>query len=519
MAFTSSLIIALVAHRANAACSGIISTIPAGLPCNYDNFIKNLVSGCTVDELGFANAATAIADLCLYDGPVQFMEINGYYQLDKRYFNGGGPLIDGPAPFHIEASRILRFEGNLADSTLINWPEYDAIVDYNEGVHRYPPNFNLVDSCQLNTVMCCFIDDVDDNGFQANDSTTDVCRHDLSNSPKSNHIKDGWSIFPNAEAPTHCVGFTWEDGEESDIFKGNALYDVSLRNTAIKGYYKSIPGAPLCGCIEQMPVVEKADCRTATGGQISYSFTVDDETGKVSAHNSVDVTYEDCADGRDLKGHFKVKHAENADAIDEHLVGEGGCAADNELYLNNEKFLQPQAHASKYLTITEEDGWKLVVGEGIRFQPPNIDDEAQDTEFRHLINGGCTNPDNSPRPCIIRRFCDSCSLDTHRDIYYKRITEIPPFGTEANTVYFLDLFMNNWFNAPANVLNADFELYSTYEDALRGTNKWVWCNYNDPGIGFPRDCRPGSNSSPNQWNSYVRDGGTANHHAFYVELP
>ncbi|EED87460.1 predicted protein [Thalassiosira pseudonana CCMP1335] len=529
---TTSLAIALLVHNANSQCttSGTISTF-SGKECNRALFEANLVDGCTVADLfdtTTVDADTQIADLCKYDAPVQFVEINGYYQLDKRYFNGGGPLIDSAEPFGVEAGRILRFDANSGGNTLIGWPEYAALVGYNAqelsteenpelGDHGYPPNFDIVNSCDLNTVMCCFIDDVADTGFAAEDSTTDVCRHDLLNSPKANHIKDGWSVFPNAETSTHCVGFTWEDGADSDLFKGNALYDISLRNTANKGYIKSIPGAPLCGCIEQMPIVEKADCRTATGGDITFTFTHDAETGEVTASNVVDVTYADCAEA-DLAAHIKATHPTFADAIDMHLVGDGGCAADLTTYLNDEQFLVAGTHATKYKSITEADGWKFVAGEGIRFLPPKIDAEAADAEFRALINAGCKDDGDVDRPCLIRRFCDSCSSETHRDIYYKRLTPIPEFGEAEGQVYFLDLFLNNWNSQPANVLNTDFELYSTYEDAIAGTNGWKKCNYNDAGVGFPRDCGPEWNIG-SQWNSYIRDGASANNHGFYVELP
>ena len=40
--------------------------------------------------------------------------------------------------------------------------------------------------------MCCFVDDSKGNNFKAKeDSTTDVCRHNLPTSPQSNHIKGG----------------------------------------------------------------------------------------------------------------------------------------------------------------------------------------------------------------------------------------------------------------------------------------------------------------------------------------
>jgi hypothetical protein len=510
-----SLILSTLIYQSNAACpTGPISTFSG--PCNLASFEANLVTDCTLADLNFENATKDISNLCEYEAPVQFVEINGYYQLDKRYFNGGGPLIDGPRRFDIEAGRILRFEENYGDSTLISWPEYEATLGYNNNEHGYSPNFDLQDSCDLNTVMCCYIDDVYGSGFQEGDSTTDVCRHDLSNSPKANHINEGWSIFPNDGSNAHCVGFSWVDGEDSDVFKGNALYDVSLRTTVNKGYYKSIPGAPLCGCIEQMPIVETADCRTATGGDITYTFSYDEETGRVTVSNSVDITYADCEEG-DLASHYKAKHPDTAEAIDEHFVAD--CAADLKEYLNEEQFLIQKPHANKYIDITEESGWKQVAGEGIRFLPPNLSKVKADEDFRALINGGCTNPDGTSRDCIIRRFCDSCTYDSHRDIYYKRLTPIPDTGDEEGQVFFLDLFLNNWFNSPANELGIDFELYSSYEDALAGTNKWKFCNYNDPGIGFPRDCSDTTQAKWHQWNSYIRGGGTANEHGFFVELP
>ena len=106
-----------------------------------------------------------------------------------------------------------------------------------------------------------------------------------------------------------------------------------------------------------------------------------------------------------------------------------------------------------------------------------------------------------------------------RDIYYKRLTHIPEFGKAEGQVYFLDLFLNNWKSTPSNLLNVDFELYSTYDEAIAGTNKWVYCNYNDAGIGFSRDCNKDNWAYGSQWNSYVVGGATANHHGFYVEKP
>merc|ERR1712179_770820 len=105
----------------------------------------------------------------------------------------------------------------------------------------------------------------------------------------------------------------------------------------------------------------------------------------------------------------------------------------------------------------------------------------------------------------------------HRDIYYKRLTALPP----PEDLNFLDLFLNNWSNQVVNTHHTDFELYSSMEDAKAGTNPWSFCNFNHGGVGFPRDCGP-TGRVDCQWSSYVRGicGGRFNafDHAFYIPV-
>jgi hypothetical protein len=369
--------------------------------------------------------------------------------------------------------------------------------------------------------MCCFAE----GNFAADGVVeTDVCHHDLHDSPQSNHIKNGWSIFPNdvgAESPTnsnaaHCVGFTWQDDTE---LLGNMMYDVSLRNSINHGYLQGIPGGPMCGCVEHMPIVEQAACRTATKvpGTETYTFyfepAYDGDESYIYATQLAVIQYADCAAG-DLKAQYAANHAGDAAAaalIDEHLVGTGGCAGVVSEYLNDEHFLVQHHDDSRYAQPDPAKWSEQVVGEGIYFLPAPIDYSGADADFRALVNAGCTKADGSSRACIVRRTCPSCSVESHRDVYYQRLTALP------TTYNFLDLFMNNWVSSE-NSVNQDFALYSSYDDAIAGTGAWTYCNYNDSGIGFPRDCGPSSGVSSN-WNSYTRSGGYANHHAFWVEKP
>ena len=493
--------------------------------CNYDNFVASLSSGCAVSELFPNKTSTEIVDnvnaLCEYDVPVQFVEILGTYQADRRYFAGGGDFVDAdPDMWHVTSGNLRRFEDNMANDAVIAFPEYAARVKYNQanggGNNGYPANMNLETSCDLRTIMCCFTNDGTEDGFDGTTSTdaiTDVCRHDLRDSPQSNHVAAGWSVFPGVETtPAHCVGFTWTN-DEIDLI-GNMMYDISLRNTLAKGYKKGVPGAPMCGCIEHMPVVESSSCRKATkNGGVTNVFTLKD--GYVSASNEANIVYGDCDDGMDLSESYKSKNPTSPNAIDAHLVGSGKCESDLENYLMEEQFLVEDLNQSRFVT-PDAATWDQVVGMGTMFLPPQINAVVADADFRAQIDA-CQA--TKGRMCIVRRVCHSCTSVDHRDMYYKRISPLPPSGTNttAGEVYFLDVFMNRWASFK-NLLNVDFELYGTYDDALAGTNKWLFCNYDyfSHPVGFPRDCGPFGHTG-DQWNSYSGWMPLAHHHGYFVE--
>lgn len=145
----------------------------------------------------------------------------------------------------------------------------------------------------------------------------------------------------------------------------------------------------------------------------------------------------------------------------------------------------------------------------------------------------------------VRRICISCVNDTHKDIYYKRLTH-------PGTINYTHLFENHWtLNTTGgnNTFGADFTLHSTFNDAQINTNPWSFCNYSDPfnsthnftltnysfvyyhfenstsnysdfsnisTIGFPHECGPTS-PMPNNWNSMNYDEGEQDY-AFFASL-
>jgi Notch-like protein len=110
----------------------------------------------------------------------------------------------------------------------------------------------------------------------------------------------------------------------------------------------------------------------------------------------------------------------------------------------------------------------------------NPDDEVASNFNDHVVAGS-----------IVRRLCGDC-VDSHKEIYYKRLTSTDGVDME-------DLFIGTWASTD-NALHVDFELYSTYDDAVNGNNPWKFCNYDDTNIGFPRDCGPECSTWHN-WNS------------------
>jgi hypothetical protein len=86
--------------------------------------------------------------------------------------------------------------------------------------------------------------------------------------------------------------------------------------------------------------------------------------------------------------------------------------------------------------------------------------------------------------------CDAANcIDGVKEVHYKRITNTGSYNPYS-------VLIDAWIQTD-NTLGTDFELHSTYEDAIAGRNKWNYCNY-DPNVAFPRDCGPTSNVG-GQW--------------------
>ena len=78
--------------------------------------------------------------------------------------------------------------------------------------------------------------------------------------------------------------------------------------------------------------------------------------------------------------------------------------------------------------------------------------------------------------------------------YYKRLTPM------AGSLSVRELMTGTWSLAKGNELNKDFALFSSEQDMRAGEGAWAFCDGDDKGVGFPRDCGP-KHKTDGRWMS------------------
>jgi len=153
---------------------------------------------------------------------------------------------------------------------------------------RAPGDFDA--TCDSNTVMCCWSRDrqyFDQNG---DCSHRDCARQDPGDNTDLCWTEEDDEVFPypgsKSEGALHCHGISWAN-DTNDIntkAKFNNLFYVSMYDHMYKrGYVESITNDkdiagtyPMCGCIEEMAPVARADCQMVEANA-EYTTTIDDD--------------------------------------------------------------------------------------------------------------------------------------------------------------------------------------------------------------------------------------------------
>merc|ERR1711971_124455 len=113
-------------------------------------------------------------------------------------------------------------------------------------------------------MTCCYTGNrLPDTNFVGN---AEMCALDMTYARQSNHgNRAAFTYYDSASAnEAYCTGFAYEEGSSGEAVKYNTLFHMAMMtNLYDDGYVKNIPGAPLCGCVEQMPIVSHAKCTKA----------------------------------------------------------------------------------------------------------------------------------------------------------------------------------------------------------------------------------------------------------------
>lgn len=398
------------------------------------------------------------------------------YQCFSSHTDETGSFQD--AEYSEEGQNIKNFHDNEAKKTRMN-------------------GFEPIDSCDLNSMMCCFGRDRQPNDNNGNcaepleENCVDADPADNSNLCYTNF--DGTPYPGESEGDIHCHGLAWDDdpNEFTSQLKYNNLFFVSLYDHMYqRGYVEHLlddDNIPMCACMEDIDItVSRSDC---TQIDASLTFSIKYEGGLVAglvatAEDNLNVRFNTCqginpgngnGQNNDLASYAYRLYLEDRitnetkTEIFNTLVGyaqpgnnanEEACEAAFESAFATRSYHEPN------------DDWIQVFGIGT--------EASADTDLTLWKSGSTYVPDSGG--FYIKRICPTCN-DDHNQIIYKRLTPLPEGFDIPN------LFLNTWSSVD-NVLNVDFELYSNMLDALEGTARWDACNYDDPGIGFPRDCGP-----------------------------
>jgi len=295
------------------------------------------------------------------------------------------------------------------------------------------------------------------------------------------------------------MGFTWTDNEDdtSALYKGNLLFEIAMKyGLKDNGYTRSVPHAPMCSCVEQMPVVSRSDCMDATVTD-NWSFTPDADSGLLTLYqSSVDLVYNDC-NGDDLATHYSNVHG---NSISDRLVGD--CEA------------PVASFAATGFSKEDPVNWVKVAGKGAYAEHDNPTHTDNDVHHSSMSREDFEELWKKSNKILLRR-CKFCTM-THRYIYYKRYDTN---GDLPANVDLLNVVKKYWYQFENNYHQQDWNLFSTYEDAINDINPWEWINGNDWHVGFPRDSGPKYRVNSN-WNTWGDDKmhGQSNV-AFYVAMP
>jgi len=261
-------------------------------------------------------------------------------QFLKNFLDGGTTWndnyeADGKYVLSEDAAVIPTLYESQAKNTVFSRPDGGTEAIYDQYFSNF---FNGDQECRLGVIECCYTASrsPDTSTIPGLVNNAEMCALDLTLSAKSNHIQSpdfrpSFTIYgTDDQDDSYCSGFAYDEGSFGDAVKYNTLFHMAMMtNLFEKNYVKNIPGAPMCGCLEQMPVVDNAACVKEKEG-----YTID-SSGVIA----VAIDWEDC--GTDLYQYYASlggKGKIEKFLVKEKLVGNNQCEAAAASFMNERMY-------------------------------------------------------------------------------------------------------------------------------------------------------------------------------------
>lgn len=259
-------------------------------------------------------------------------------QFLKNFLDGGTTWNDnyesasGTYNLAADAAIVPTVYSQSATSSVFGKPNGGAEDEYS----GYFSNFYIGETeCRSGAISCCYTDNrLPNKDFIGN---AEMCALDMTFARQSNHInRAAFTYYDSAsDNEAYCTGFAYEEESFGEAVKYNTLFHMAMMtNLYDDGYVKNIPGAPLCGCVEQMPIVSNVKCTKAIEG-----YTIDTSTGEIS----VNISWADCGTS-DLATYYDTlasKDPIEKEYMHSRIVGTdaGQCEAAAKSFMNDRMYV------------------------------------------------------------------------------------------------------------------------------------------------------------------------------------
>jgi len=518
-----------------------------------DDFNMKLgATGTTPEEIQ-ADAEELGAQVCkgMYDGadvtPFYKAADQGTdYHFEQMFYNGRGPWQEevetvyetddqsATSVLRQDAAKVKEFYKGDGSYSRVSWP--NSLTNFDDS------------TCEMKAAMCCWPKDRAANdgngncasvngGYDVNcvnkdpADNTNLCFADLAKGNMSTEFdsESGFMVFPgdnnNGEGAIHCHGFAWDNDDYSAYsrYKANNLFFVSMYDHMHqRGYVENIPGMPMCGCMDQMPMATRSDC-TQVDVEEDWEVSYDGSGEMVGKITKVDIDFNSCRGRNGANNNLWAMVARLYDegrvtarqfgAVGQVLTNDNDCYHAVELAKAEKGFVTGYSHdETKWTYVAGRDEMKKGEPFGKKAFFKVLFEQSLTAPSQESIEAGAFPAGETP---VIMRICPQCA-DTHKRVFYRRLTPL----ADDNTDLLNSILYKRDDAGGDNKWTEDFTLHSTYEDALTGADPWNCPNnsFNNH-APFVGNCSPDGTSVNNQYSVWNWSPGPQPNVAYYVNKP